>query len=95
MPVTGIGSWREADGVRPVAPAAAAPPSARTSSGHRTIEEPIDVEVLWEELEAALRATPAEPDITPLAPVPAAVAGAYAAAMRRTPRPPRVDVAVL
>ena len=94
VPVSGIDRWRDAPPVRPVAPASAPPATGRSSAG-RTRDEPIDVEVLWEELESALRSTPAEADVTPLRPQSAAVASAYAAAMRRPSRAPRVDLAVV
>ena len=94
VPVSGIDRWRDASPARPVRPAAAPPPPGRSAAGRSTLDEPIDVEVLWEELEAAIRATPAQPDVTPLGPSPAVVAGAYAAATRRASRGSRVDLAV-
>jgi len=93
VPVSGIQTWRDAPAVRPVGGASAAPPSGRSAAARLPQDEPIDVEVLWEELEAALRSTPAQPELPPLGPQPAVVAAAYAAAMR-PPRGPRVDLAV-
>jgi hypothetical protein len=96
--LTRIEPWEEAPRVRPVAGAAAAAPPPRPAAGAPApdADEPIDVDVLWEELESALRSTPTLGlDPVPLAPSPAAVASAYAAAMRRPPRETRVDLAVV
>jgi hypothetical protein len=91
LPASRLDPWRPASAVRPVLSAGA----ARSAPPPRGYEDaPIDVDVLWEELVAALR--PAiSPGPSPLAPRPAAAAGAYVAAMRRPPRPPRVDFVVV
>jgi hypothetical protein len=80
--------------------ATAPPPRARRSgpAGATVEPEPIDVDVLWEELDAP--ALPARPRFrpyvfggaVPLAPPSGLVHDAYTSAMRRPARPPRVDL---
>jgi hypothetical protein len=90
MPVSRVDRWRPAPAVRPVVPVAPPPRAAR--AGRHPLDEPMDVDVLWEEFEAVRPPAPAA--LEPLPPTPASVAHAYAQATRRPPRPLLVDVAV-
>ena len=79
-------------------PVATAPPPRARRSRSADGADPIDVDVLWEELDAA--APPARPrwrpyifgGVVPLAPPDAVVHDAYATSMRRPARAPRVDL---
>ena len=90
--------WPRASDREPVA--TAPPPHARRSgrAGATSGAEPIDVDVLWEELDAP--SPPGRPRFRPyvfggavaLAPPRALVHEAYVSAMRRPARPARVDL---
>ena len=78
-------------------PVATAPPPRARRSGPPA-PDPIDVDVLWEELDAPTAPARARfrPYVfggaVPLAPPSGVVHDAYATAMRRPARPPRVDL---